>query len=59
MITRYGAITQRGAILALTVVAGAGVVHAGPAPHKQSGVVGIARLQTARLTAVLYPPVSR
>lgn len=48
------AITQRAVMLALAVVGGAGVVHAGPAPHLRSGVVGIARLQTARLTAVRY-----
>ena len=35
------------------------MVHAGPASHKRSGVVGIARLQTARLSAVLYPPPLR
>ena len=51
---RYGTITQRGVMLALAIVAGAGVVHAGPSSHRRSGVVGIARLQTARLTAVRY-----
>ena len=51
---RYGALSQRAVMLALAVAGGAGVVHAGPAPHLRSGVVGIARLQTARLTAVRY-----
>ena len=54
MTIRYGALTRRAVMLALAVVGGAGVVHAGPAPHLRSGVVGIARLQTARLTAVRY-----
>jgi len=45
--------------LTLAVVGCAGVVHAGPAPHLRSGMVGIARLQTARLSAVLYPPPLR
>jgi hypothetical protein len=56
---RYGTITQRGLMLALAMVAGGGVVHAGPASHLRSGVVGIARLQTARLTAVRYQPSLR
>ena len=55
----YSAITQRGVMLALAVVGGAGVVHAGPAPHLRSGMVGIARLQTARLSAVRYQPPLR
>ena len=59
MMIRYGAITQRGVMLALTVVGAAGVVYAGPAPHLRSGVVGIARLQTARLIAVRYQPPLR
>ena len=59
MIDRCGSIARRGVMLALAVASGAGVVHAGPASHKRSGVVGIARLQTARLTAVLYPPPLR
>ena len=54
MMIKYAAGTQRAAMLALAVVAGAGVVHAGPAPHLRSGVMGIARLQTARLSAVRY-----
>ncbi len=56
---RYGTITQRGVMLALATVAGGGVAHAGPASHLRSGVVGIARLQTARLTAVRYQPPLR
>jgi hypothetical protein len=59
MTIRYGAITQRVVMLALAVAGGAGVVHAGPASHKRSGVVGIARLQTARLSAVFYQPPLR
>jgi hypothetical protein len=54
MMIKYAASTQRAAMLALAVVAGAGVVHAGPAPHLRSGVMGIARLQIARLSAVRY-----
>ena len=54
MTIEYGAITRRAAMLALAVAGGAGVVHAGPAPHLRSGLVGIARLQTARLSAVRY-----
>ncbi len=56
---RYGAITQRGVMLALAVWGGAGVVDAGPASHKRSGAVGIARVQTARLSAVRYQPPLR
>ena len=46
-------------MLALAVAGSAGVVHAGPAPHLRSGMVGIARLQTARLSAVRYQPLLR
>lgn len=45
-------------LLPLAVVGtawGTGVVNAGPSPHLRSGLVGIARLQTARLSAVRYP----
>jgi len=35
-----------------------GVAHAGAEPHLKSGAVGIARLQTARLTAVNYEPTA-
>ena len=59
MIMRYGALTQRGIMVALAVVGGAGMVHAGPAPHLRSGAVGIARLQTARLSVVRYQPPLR
>ena len=59
MMIRYRAITQRGVMLTLAVAGGTGVVHAGPAPHLRSGVVGIARLQTARLSAVRYQPQLR
>jgi hypothetical protein len=54
MMIGHSTITQRAAMLALAVVGGAGVVHAGPASHLRSGAVGIARLQTARLSAVRY-----
>jgi hypothetical protein len=56
MIIRYGAITRVGLVLTLAMAGGAGVVDAGAAPHLRSGVVGIARLQTARLSAVRYQP---
>jgi hypothetical protein len=59
MINRHASITRRGVVLALAVSAGAGVAHAGPTPHMRSGLVGIARLQTARLSAVRYQPALR
>jgi len=59
MTIRYGAITRRAAMLTLAVLGCAGTVHAGPAPHLRSGMVGIARLQTARLSAVRYQPLLR
>jgi hypothetical protein len=59
MIIRYRSNTQRGVMLALAVVGCAGVADAGPAPHLRSGLVGIARLQTARLSAVRYQPPLR
>jgi hypothetical protein len=42
--------------LALVAIASSPAgVYAGPSPHMRSGLVGIARLQTARLSAVRYP----
>jgi hypothetical protein len=40
----------------IAATAGPGEVYAGPSPHMKSGLVGIARLQTARLSAVRYLP---
>src|SRR6478672_11997145 len=34
------------------------LAHAGAEPHLKSGAVGMARLQTARLTAVNYEPTA-
>jgi hypothetical protein len=59
MIKRYASITRRGVVLALAVSAVASVAHAGPSPHMRSGLVGLARLQTARLSAVRYQPALR
>jgi hypothetical protein len=39
-------------------VGGAGTAHAGAEPHLKSGLVGIARLQTARLSAINYEPTA-
>lgn len=44
-------------VIAVTV-GGAAAAHAGAEPHLKSGAVGIARLQTARLTAVNYEPTA-
>ena len=44
-------------VMAVTV-GGAAAAHAGAEPHLKSGAVGIARLQTARLTAVNYEPTA-
>lgn len=59
MINRYASITRCGVVLALAVAACAGVAHANPSPHLRSGMVAIARLQTARLSAVRYQPPLR
>ena len=44
-------------VMAVTV-GGAAAAHAGAEPHLKSGAVGIARLQTAHLTAVNYEPTA-
>jgi hypothetical protein len=52
---RFGLLVSSVAAIA---VGGAGAAHAGAEPHLKSGVVGIARLQTARLSAVNYEPTA-
>jgi hypothetical protein len=45
-------------MVAAASIVGAGMAQAGAEPHLKSGAVGIARLQTARLTAVNYEPTA-
>lgn len=45
-------------MVAAVALGGAGTVHAGAEPHLKSGAVGIARLQTARLTAIYSEPTA-
>ena len=58
MSNRSGSRIWRAALpLALVAtVSSPAAVSAGPSPHMRSGLVGIARLQTARLSAVRYAP---
>ena len=58
MSNRSGSRMWRAALpLALVATASSPAgVYAGPSPHMRSGLVGIARLQTARLSVVRYAP---